>query len=112
MSDLSEHQALLDDAALILQATGFVSKLPRIESGGRQIEVGNPSQYGELHDLANNALIPGLYGMGLGFNILPDDAPGEVSFRGGLHGFQSYPLTIAPGIIDRLTARQALEKVI
>jgi len=48
---------------------------------------------------------------GPGLNILPDDAPGEPSFNGGIHGFQSYPLLIAPRIIDCLTAQVAVEKV-
>ncbi len=41
--------------------------------------------------------------MGLGLNILPDGAPrGEPSFHGGIHGFQSYPLAVAPRVIDRI----------
>jgi hypothetical protein len=85
--------------------------LPRIECGGRPIEVGNPGANGELHDLADDRVIPGLYGMGLGLNILPADAQGEPSFHGGIHGFQSYPLTIAPRLIDCLTAQMAVENL-
>ena len=33
------------------------------------------------------------------------------SGKGGIHGFQSYPLAIAPRIIDCLTAHIAVEKV-
>ena len=111
MKALSQQRELLQRASLILQATGFVSNLPAIERDGRRVEVGNPGQDGELRDLADNRVIPGLYGMGLGFNILPDDARGEPSFDGGLHGFQSYPQAIAPRIIDCLTARSAAETV-
>jgi len=58
-----------------------------------------------LHDLADGLIVPGLFGMGLGFNILPDDrSRGEPSFDGGIHGFQSYPTAIAPRVIDRLVA--------
>lgn len=111
MDRLEDQQALLESATLVLQATGFASNLPRIERDGEEIDVGNPTQNGELHNLADNTIIPDLYGMGLGLNILPDGVPGEASFNGGIHGFQSYPLAIAPGIIDCLTARQAVEKV-
>jgi len=111
MERLADQQALLERAALILQATGFVSNLPRIECGGRPLEVGNPGANGELHDLADDRVIPGLYGMGLGLNILPADAQGEPSFHGGIHGFQSYPLTIAPRLIDCLTAQMAVENL-
>ena len=103
MSGLAEQQHLLEQAGLILQATGFVSKLPMIAQQGRTIRVGNPTSDGELRDLDSEATIPGLFGMGLGLNILPPGAPrGEPSFYGGIHGFQSYPLSIAPRIINRL----------
>ena len=50
--------------------------------------------------------------MGLGFNILPPGAGyGEASFNGGLHGFQSYPLTIAPRLIEKITRNLRLEEV-
>ena len=111
MDRLADQQELLQRASLILQATGFSANLPRIERAGRRIEVGNPGENGELRNLAGNEIIPDLYGMGLGLNILPDDVPGEASFHGGIHGFQSYPLAIAPKLIDYLAARLALEKV-
>jgi hypothetical protein len=111
MDSLAEQRELLERASLILQATGFASNLPRIERDGRRIEVGNPTQNGELHDPETNQIVPGLYGMGLGFNIVPEDALGEASFRGGLHGFQSYPLAIAPRIIESLQARLTAEKM-
>lgn len=110
MNHLDEQRALLQRASLILQATGFTSNLPRIERDGEPLEVGHPGSNGELRDLADERVIAGLYGMGLGFNILPEDALGEPSFNGGLHGFQSYPLTIAPRLIDSLAAMLAVEK--
>jgi hypothetical protein len=111
MDSLAEQRDLLERASLILQATGFASNLPMIERDGRPVEVGNPTQNGELHDLETKQIVPGLYGMGLGFNIVPEDALGEASFRGGLHGFQSYPLAIAPRIIESLQARLTAEKM-
>jgi len=111
MDHLAGQRGLLGRAALILQATGFVSRLPIIERAGRRLEVGNPGHNGELRNLADNRIIPGLYGMGLGLNILPDEAHGEPSFHGGIHGFQSYPRAIAPRIIDCLAARTFAEKV-
>jgi len=49
-------------------------------------------------------------GMGLGLNILPEEEPrGEQRFNGGIHGFQSYPLAIAPRIIDNLLANMPIE---
>ena len=50
--------------------------------------------------------------MGLGMNIVAEiDGPGEASFYGGIHGFQSYPLSTAPHIIDHLVAQTTLETV-
>jgi hypothetical protein len=111
MDQLSGQRELLEQASLVLQATGFVSNLPAIERNGSRVGVGKPSANGELRDLADDKIIPGLFGMGLGLNILPDDAAGEPSFHGGIHGFQSYPLAIAPRIIDCLTAQMPVEKV-
>ena len=103
MDALDEKQDLLERAGLILQATGFNSSLPLLELEGRAIDVGDPGQNGELRDLDSGEVIAGLYGLGLGLNILPDgDSRGEASFDGGLHGFQSYPLAIAPRVIDSI----------
>jgi hypothetical protein len=111
MEQLSDQRELLDQASLVLQATGFVSNLPAIERNGLRIEVGRPSANGELRDLADNSIVRGLFGMGLGLNILPEDARGEPSFRGGIHGFQSYPLAIAPRIIDCLMMQMSAQQV-
>lgn len=110
MNDLAEHKQLLAGAGLILQATGFTHKLPRIESEGRTLRIGNPTREGQLRNLDNGEIIPRCYGMGLGFNILPDREPrGEPSFNGGIHGFQSYPLAVAPPIIDQMIANLTME---
>ena len=107
---LGEQQALLNRAHLILQATGFNPRLPSIEQDGVAVRAGNPTCNGELRNLDNGDVIPGLFGMGLGLNILPDGQwRGEQSFTGGIHGFQSYPLVVAPRIIDRLLAEMPLE---
>ena len=106
MNNLDEHRDLLKSAGLILQATGFLPAIPQIVRDGNELSMGKPSQYGELRDLASDQILPGLFGMGLGLNILPDGNPrGEASFSGGIHGFQSYPLSIAPGLIERLVLR-------
>ncbi len=82
LDQLGEQQAVLDQAGLILQATGFSANLPRIEQSSVELRVGNPTRNGELR--------------------------GEQSFSGGVHGFQSYPLTVAPRIIDRLKAEMPM----
>jgi len=105
MRSLEEQRELLDSAALILQATGFDAGLPLLERGAVPLEVGAPTVDGELRAPASGEPIPGLYGMGLGLDILPPGpARGEASFGGGVHGFQSYPLAIAPRIIARIIA--------
>ncbi len=112
MDSLDQKQDLLERAGLILQATGFASNPPLVEIGGKSVAVGKPTDCGELRNLESGQIVPGLYGMGLGFNILPAGADyGEASFRGGLHGFQSYPLTIAPRLIDKIVSNLKLEEV-
>ncbi len=110
MEQLGEQQDLLDQAGLVLQATGFVAKLPPIYKQGAPLRVGNPTQNGELRNHDDGETIAGLVGMGLGLNILPKgETRGEQSFSGGIHGFQSYPLAIAPQIIDNLLADMPME---
>jgi hypothetical protein len=106
IEQIEDQFDLLEQAGLVLQATGFAPNLPVIRRGDATLRVGNPSQRGELSNIDTGEVIPGLFGMGLGFNILPDGEPrGEPSFNGGIHGFQSYPLSIAPRVIDGLMAR-------
>lgn len=113
MDSLDEKQDLLERAGLILQATGFASNPPPVEIGGCCVAIGAPTDCGELRNLETGDVIPGLFGMGLGFDILPAGAGyGEASFSGGLHGFQSYPLTIAPRLIDKITAKPEREEKI
>ncbi len=103
MGALAEQHQSLTNAGLILQATGFTHKLPLIERDGRAIKLGDPSRNGELRDLDSGEIVAGCYGLDLGFNILPErESRGEPSFSGGIHGFHSYPLAVAPPIIDRL----------
>jgi hypothetical protein len=110
VDSIADQRELLERASLVLQATGFGSCLPPFERDGQRVDVGKPTQNGELRDLGDGSIIPGLFGMGLGLDILPDDAAhGEPGFHGGIHGFQSYPLAIAPRIIDGLIARVAAE---
>ncbi len=105
IADIADCDAIFARAGLILQATNFAPRLPRIERDGSALAVGRPTRDGELHDLASGRIVPGLYGMGLGFNILPGGTPrGEPSFDGGIHGFQSYPLSVAPRVVDRIVA--------
>ena len=105
MDGLDGKLDLLAEAGLILQATGFAANLPSIVRDGEAIKVGHPTSNGELRDIDKDEIIAGLYGMGLGLDILPDGDPhGERSFHGGIHGFQSYPTAIAPRIIDRFRA--------
>jgi len=88
-----------------------IDGLPLLERGTMPLEVGAPTVDGEPREPANGGPIPGLYGMGLGLDILPPGpARGEASFGGGVHGFQSYPLAIAPRIIARIIARMSGEK--
>lgn len=106
IDEVGDRQDLLDAAGLILQATGFGPNLPPIERDGELLEIGEPGQRGELS--CRQGPIPGLYGLGLGINIpLQGDARGEKSFRGSINGFLSYPLVLAPLIIDQLLANSA-----
>jgi hypothetical protein len=99
----ADQPELLEQSGLILQATGFTPDIPPLQVNGENILYGNPSSSGELFSVDSGQAIPGLYGYGLGFNILPvGSGVGEKSFKGGIHGFQSYPLVVAPPIVDNL----------
>ncbi len=105
MGELSEQQDLLAGAGLILQGTGFAPRLPPVERDGHALRLGAPTAAGRLRDLDSGEIVPGCFGMGLGFNILPARrSAGEPSFAGGLHGLQSYPLAVAPPIIEQMLA--------
>ncbi|MFT5220218.1 MAG: hypothetical protein ACI9LO_001234 [Planctomycetota bacterium] len=102
IKQLSDQADLLGQAALVLQSTGFRTNLPRIERDGAPLTIGQPTSIGELTSAPDNIIIPGLFGMGLGLNTVPQSVRGEASFTGSINGFQSYPLSIAPHIIDRI----------
>ena len=105
INNINEQAQLLKQAALIIQATGFEPVLPAIESNGRPVKIGKPTETGQLREQDDGQIIEGLYGMGLGFNIGPMvGGSGEASFYGGIHGFQSYPISSAPNIINHLVA--------
>ncbi len=113
MDSLADQDELLRSAGLILQGAGFAPRLPRIERDGQVLRVGNPTDDGRLHDLDTGEILPRCFGMGLGFNILPANRPaGERSFTGGLHGFQSYPLAVAPPIIEQVLAAMPAEELV
>ena len=113
MEDLSGQGELLAGAGLILQGAGFAHRLPRVARYGKPLRLGDPTRDGRLRDLDTGEIVPGCYGMGLGFNILPERRPaGEPSFNGGVHGFQSYPLSIAPPIIGDLLAAMPMAEAV
>jgi len=100
---LADQSELLNQAALIIQCAGFVAKMPEIEIDGKIRRVKNHSKYGEVTDADSDEVIPGLFACGLGMHILPENEfHGEKSFNGSLNGLQSYPLAIAPGIIQQI----------
>ena len=99
---LADQRELLDEAALVIQCAGFVSNLPEIEIDGKICHVENHSSFGEVIDADSGGVIPGLFACGLGMHILPDAFHGEKSFDGSINGLQSYPLAIAPAIIQKI----------
>jgi hypothetical protein len=106
INELSEQGRLLDDAALVVQCVGFQACFPEIEVDGKSCRIEEKSKLGELRDADSGEVIPGLYGYGLGVHILPEgEARGEKSFTGSPHGLLTYPLAIAPEIIDQLLSR-------
>lgn len=103
ITTLSDAGHLFDEAALIVQCTGFRANLPKITLCGVTQNIKERSKYGELSDAGCGKVIPGLFGFGLGIGIIPEgDYRGEKSFRGSSDGFLPYPNAIAPVIIDQL----------
>jgi hypothetical protein len=112
ISELSDQAALLDRAALIVQCTGFHTAWPEIEIDGKLSRIDQHSSHGELRDVDSATIIPGLYACGLGMQIKPESKyGGEKSFNGSINGLQSYPLVIAPQIIDQIIIDQIMETV-
>lgn len=100
---LSDRAAELDAAGLILQASGFHAAMPELELDGSLVDIAPRSTQGELRNAETGAVIPGLYANGLGIQIIPQgEFRGEPSFKGSVDGLQSYPLAVAPQIIDQL----------
>jgi hypothetical protein len=94
---------LLDDAALVVQCTGFRANLPKISLNGVTQKVRQRSNFGELSDIKSGRSIPNLFGFGLGIQIIPEgDYRGEKSFNGSSDGVLPYPNAVAPVIIDQL----------
>ena len=103
MAAISDAKHLLDDAALIIQCTGFQANLPKIILNGVAQNVRQRSNFGELSDIKSGTAIPNLFGFGLGIQIIPEgDYRGENSFNGSCDGVLPYPNAVAPVIIDQL----------
>jgi len=104
---LSDQKALLDQAALVIQCTGFVFDPPEIIIDGEPRQIRNSAEFGEVVDADSNETIPGLFACGLGMYVTPEEKyAGEKSFTGSINGLQSYPLAIAPRIIQQLVHYQ------
>lgn len=100
---IGDQSELLDKAALVIQASGFIARLPEIEVNGSQCEIDLKSELGEVRDASSGEVIEGLFANGLGMHILPNgDFRGEKSFNGSIDGMLSYPLAISPHIIERM----------
>lgn len=108
IKQLADVSQLLDAAALVIQCAGFVPVLPEIEVNGKLRRIEQYSKAGEVTDADSHEVIPGLFACGLGMQILPDDFHGEKSFDGSINGLQSYPLAIAPGIIEQIINNEAI----
>ena len=102
IEQIGDVSSLLDGASLIIQCAGFVADPPEIEIDGRKREIESFSDNGLVVDAQSGQTIPGLFACGLGMHNLPDNFHGEKSFNGSINGLQSYPLIIAPGIIQQL----------
>jgi hypothetical protein len=63
----------------------------------------HPERFGKLSDIESTKVIPNLFGLGLGIQIIPEgDYRGEKSFSGSSDGVLPYPNAVAPVIIDQL----------
>lgn len=102
IKQIGDVRSLLKQSALIIQCAGFVADPPQIEIDGQIRHLLPHSKSGAAIDAQTRAAIPGLFACGLGMHNLPDDFHGEKSFNGSINGLQSYPLAIAPGIIQQL----------
>lgn len=103
IKQLSDAEGLFDQAAVIIQCTGFRANLPDIEINGISNTIKEKSRRGELREIESDAVIPGMYGFGLGIQIIPEGKyRGEKSFSGSSDGVLPYPHAIAPVIIDQL----------
>ena len=100
---LNEQHLLLSQAGLIIQCAGFKANHPEIFVDGSARKVHHYSKQGEVTDCGSGNVIGGLFSFGLGMHILPEGKyHGEKSFDGSINGLQSYPLAIAPGVIELL----------
>jgi hypothetical protein len=103
LAALSDAKHLMDDAALIVQCTGFRANLPKITLNGITQKIKQRSKFGKLSDIESTKVIPNLFGLGLGIQIIPEgDYRGEKSFSGSSDGVLPYPNAVAPVIIDQL----------
>jgi len=102
IKQICDVRTLLDSASLVIQCAGFVADPPEIEIDGQKREIESFSDNGRVVDAQTGKTIPGLFACGLGMHNLPENFHGEKSFNGSINGLQSYPLIIAPGIIQQL----------
>ena len=106
IQNLENELDVIKEAGLILQATGSKANLPDFQINNEVTSVGQPTKTCELTREGNQQIIPGLFGYGLGFNIVPEGrAGGEDSFTGGIHGFQSYQQFLSPIVIEKILNR-------
>ena len=100
---LIDASPLFNDAALIVQCAGFRANLPSVTVDGVSQTIKERSKHGELSETGSGKVIPGLFGFGLGIQIIPEGYyRGEKSFSGSSDGFLPYPNAIAPILIDQL----------
>jgi len=97
---------VVKSADLVVAATGYASSAaallpgwsapPRFDGHGRLVDDGD-------------AIVPGIYGMGLGAGRRRDDSTGgEPSFKGAIDGVWFYQHVVAPAVLTQLTDRDRL----